>query len=134
MTEIFVDTSYVVAYVSPDDAQHNEAVALARQYNGYLLLTTSAVLLEIGNFLARRRKPEAVKTIQSFFDSQEMRIVNVDEDLLREAFDLYAKYTDKTWGLVDCVSFIVMRREGVTDALTADVDFVQAGFNALLRN
>jgi predicted nucleic acid-binding protein len=40
---------------------------------------------------------------------------------------------DKTWGFTDCISFVVMREEGLTDAVTADVHFVQAGFRALLR-
>ncbi|MFM5956954.1 MAG: PIN domain-containing protein, partial [Dolichospermum sp.] len=40
---------------------------------------------------------------------------------------------DKEWGLVDCISFIVMQDRGITDALTADTHFQQAGFRALLR-
>jgi predicted nucleic acid-binding protein len=38
------------------------------------------------------------------------------------------------WGLVDCISFIVMQNRGITDALTADIHFQQAGFRALLRD
>jgi len=40
---------------------------------------------------------------------------------------------DKTWGLVDCVSFVVMRDAGILDSLTTDKHFEQAGFRALLR-
>ncbi len=49
-------------------------------------------------------------------------------------FILYCDYADKTRGLVDCVSFVVMRETGITDALTNDKHFRQAGFNALMRN
>ncbi|MFM6264927.1 MAG: PIN domain-containing protein, partial [Dolichospermum sp.] len=40
---------------------------------------------------------------------------------------------DKEWGLVDCISFIVMQDRGISDALTTDIHFQQAGFRALLR-
>ena len=40
---------------------------------------------------------------------------------------------DKEWTLTDCISFVVMQREGITDALTADHHFEQAGFVALLK-
>lgn len=48
------------------------------------------------------------------------------------AFDLYAARTDKDGGLTDCVSFVVTQEQGLTDALSADRHFVQAGFRALL--
>jgi predicted nucleic acid-binding protein len=45
---------------------------------------------------------------------------------------MYVQHTDKTWGLVDCISFVVMQERGITEALTAGRHFVQAGFRALL--
>ena len=47
--------------------------------------------------------------------------------------DLYGSRLDQTWSLVDCSSFVLMEERGIQDALAYDVDFVQAGFNALLR-
>jgi predicted nucleic acid-binding protein len=45
---------------------------------------------------------------------------------------LYKSHQDKAWGLVDCISFVVMREAGVNQALTFDQHFVQAGFQALM--
>ena len=45
---------------------------------------------------------------------------------------LYRARSDKDWGLTDCVSFALMKREGIREALTADVHFRQAGLVALL--
>jgi predicted nucleic acid-binding protein len=39
---------------------------------------------------------------------------------------------DKTYSLCDAVSFILMQQRGITDALTTDRHFDQAGFRRLL--
>ena len=46
----------------------------------------------------------------------------------------YSSRLDQSWSLVDCSSFVLMEERGIRDALAYDVDFVQAGFNALLRS
>jgi len=46
---------------------------------------------------------------------------------------LYASRPDKQWSLTDCISFEIMRERGVTEALTGDHHFEQAGFMALLK-
>jgi hypothetical protein len=63
-----------------------------------------------------------------------MKIVSVDTVLLKRGLTLYQERKDKSWGLTDCISFIVMGDQQLTDALTADIHFVQAGFRALLRD
>ena len=60
-------------------------------------------------------------------------IVFITEDLYQQALALFCSRLDKEWGLIDCVSFIVMQERGLTNALTADEHFEQAGFRALLR-
>lgn len=47
-------------------------------------------------------------------------------------FQLYCKRPDKEWGLTDCVSFVVMQEQQITEALTTDAHFQQTGFTALL--
>jgi len=42
--------------------------------------------------------------------------------------------SDKEWGLVDCLSFVIMRERGITEALTPDRHFTRAGFKALFIN
>ena len=62
-----------------------------------------------------------------------MKIVFVDEPLFHAGLELYLARPDKDWSLTDCISFVVMEREGITDALTGDKHFEQAGFVALLK-
>jgi len=98
------------------------------------MLTTDAVLLEVGNALSRNNRKDAVRTIEDALLSPEVEVIHLTPDLFQRAFDLYTARADKTWGLVDCVSFVVMREAGVTQALTADRHFGQAGFQVLLRD
>jgi predicted nucleic acid-binding protein len=60
-------------------------------------------------------------------------IVPASRELLDRALDFYHQHADKKWTLTDCVSFVIMRERGVTDALTGDKHFEQAGFVALLK-
>jgi uncharacterized protein len=128
----FIDTQFVIALVNERDQFHQQAVKVAREYIGQPLLTTDAVLLEIGNALARNFRSEAVAIIERFLTSDNVTIVRLSPQLLDEAFALFKSHADKQWGLVDCVSFVAMKRAQINDALTVDHHFVQAGFNALL--
>jgi len=60
-------------------------------------------------------------------------IVPLLEPLYARGMQLYRARPDKEWGLTDCVSFLVMQDRGLTEALTTDEHFQQAGFRALLR-
>ena len=134
MNKTFIDTSFSIALVSEKDEDHARAVELSLLFDGSPMLTTDSVLLEIGNSLARNFRQEAVETINNFLLSKEIEIIPLNQNLFNRAFALYQTHKDKTWGLVDCVSFVVMRETGITDALTNDKHFRQAGFNALMRN
>ena len=133
MNRVFIDTSFVVALVNEKDQHHNRAAELADLFDGYPLISTDAVLLEVGNSLAGNFKEQASEIIEDFLTSGEVEIVNLDIALFREAFELYRTHKDKSWGMTDCISFIVMRERGIVEALTNDKDFRQAGFNALMR-
>jgi len=130
---VFVDTHYVIALINRRDKHHKLARKLANRYEGRKLLTTEAILLEIGDALARQFKQQAIIIIEQFQGSDDTKIVPLTPELLQKAFELYKAYDDKNWGMTDCVSFVVMREEEVTEALTSDQHFVQAGFTALMN-
>ena len=60
-------------------------------------------------------------------------IVPASRELFDRALELYQQHADKEWTLTDCSSVLVMRERGLTDVLTADRHFEQAGFNTLLK-
>ena len=131
--QIFIDTLFVIALINRRDQYHQQALELAEQFEGKPLLVTDSVLLEIGNALARSYKPEAVAILEQFLAADEVEVAHLTQRLFMQGFALYNSHQDKAWGLVDCISFIVMREAGVQQALTFDQHFVQAGFQALMR-
>jgi predicted nucleic acid-binding protein len=123
----------VVALVNEKDQNHSLALDLADRFTGQRLVTTDAILLEIGNALSRNFKRESVEIIEEFLTSDDVQVIHLHPQLFRQAFDLYKSRSDKMWGLIDCVSFVTMRELGITDALSADKHFEQAGFNVLIK-
>ena len=71
-TQTFIDTLFVIALINPRDQYHDKAVELAGKYENQPLLVTNAVLLEIGNGLARNYKQEAIEIIEYFLTSEEV--------------------------------------------------------------
>jgi predicted nucleic acid-binding protein len=113
-----------------------KAVELAKQIilDNTKVITTRAVLLEIGNSLSRQRyRSTAISLIETLEHDPYCETVPLSEELYAQAFQLYSSRPDKEWGLIDCVSFTVMQDRKISAALTADEHFQQAGFRALLR-
>jgi predicted nucleic acid-binding protein len=133
---VFLDTAYAIALASTTDELHHQALALADELeaSGTRLITTWAVLLELGNALSKvQYRHAAVQLLFSLQSDANVEIVPLAGPLLEEAMKLYSERPDKEWGLTDCVSFVIMEGRGIRDALTADEHFQQAGFRALLR-
>lgn len=133
--ELFLDASFAIALSSPRDQHHEQAARLASQVEqrGVQLVTTRAVVLEIGNALAKRRHREAAAALLDALEHDpSVQVIPLSEELFQRGWALYRQHQDKEWGLTDCISFVVMRDRGLTDALTADEHFRQAGFRALL--
>ena len=66
-------------------------------------------------------------------ENERVTIVPMGQELFDRGIELYGERLDKEWSITDCISFIVMREQGITDALTGDHHFEQAGFKALLK-
>jgi uncharacterized protein len=133
--KVFLDTAYAIALASSRDMFHERALELAAQLhsNQTSLITTRAISLEIGNALARQRyRHAAVRLLLALETDPQVEIIPLTEPLFLRALQLFEKRADKEWGLSDCISFVVMGDEGITDALTTDGHFRQAGYKALL--
>lgn len=132
MNVCFGDTSYFLALLIPGDANHAAAHAWAARSRNPIV-TTEFVVVEVANFLS----PPGTRGLlagflQALHSDVRLTLLAASSDQLSQGCDLYLARRDKSWSLTDCISFEIMRQRNITDALTADRHFEQAGFTILL--
>jgi len=133
MKHLFADTFFFFAYLNAEDDAHEAAARYIGNFNGQLV-TTEWVLTELADGMAgvgdRESLTEFVAALQA---DPSVTIVPSGSELFEEGLALYSSRKDKEWTLTDCISFVVMKREGLAEALTGDHHFKQAGFKPLLK-
>ena len=137
MNEVFVDTSGWASFFLEDERHHEKAHLLITQWKqqNKNIVTTNYVLSELVVLLGSRgqHRSAVLKNIKTIRLVDWVEIIHVDKSLDEKAWQLLAKYLDKSWSLVDAVSFVVMEERGITEALATDHDFEQARFVRLLK-
>lgn len=125
---IFVDTSFFYALASAKDPDHERVREVFegfgnRRLRGFLLTTNHTVFETIR--LARRRRGHraAVEMGQQLYAEKISRIHWASPEEEKAAFDYLVKYHDKNYSPVDCLSFVVMERLNITEALAVNSDF-----------
>jgi uncharacterized protein len=132
MTAIFLDTVGLLALWDMDDQWHNAAegaykdVVSSRQP----VLTTTFVLLECGNAAARRTYREDVCVLRRTLELRNEVMVPTEDDWA-SAWEAYQRGEVGKAGIVDYISFAVMRRLDIRQAFTNDRHFREAGFETL---
>lgn len=133
MNAVFADTYYYLALLSESDAAHEQAEQLSRDLPGRAV-TTAWVLAEVADALAEPRLRHLfIDLYGRLRESPGVTVVPPSSELFEQGVDLYAHRPDKGWSLTDCISFVVMKQFGLTDALTGDHHFEQAGFRILMK-
>lgn len=138
MSKLFVDTSGWASLFHPDDLFHEQAETLYEgiRKNGIRLITTNYVIAETVALLTspfRTPRQAVIGLVNSIKTSALVDLIHINENLDKRAWDLLSNRIDKDWSLVDCSSFVVMQNERITESLTTDHHFEQAGFVRLLK-
>ncbi len=133
MKVVFADAFYFVARLNRHDQHHERVLNFSRDFRAHLL-TSDWVLMEVADALAQSECRARVRDfILHLRATAACEIVPASRELQDRALDFYHQHADKQWTLTDCVSFVIMRERQLTDALTGDKRFEQAGFTALLK-
>ena len=129
---LFIDTSALYALLDGEEPRHAEVVAAWQTVtdNGRMLFTSNYVLVETFALVQRRLGLEAVRDLADVLVPL-LQPVWVNEDLHAAAVASLFTASQRRLSLVDCASFELMRRLGLTDVLALDTDFARQGFNLL---
>lgn len=132
MTPVFLDTVGLLAVWDVND-QWNAVADAAYQdviNQGRQVLTTSLIFWECGNAAARRPFRQRVNVLRQKLQKAGLLIEPTSQEI-DAAWAAYDQGAAGQAGIVDHVSFAVMRRLGLTNAFTNDRHFLAAGFNVL---
>ena len=133
MSRLFADTHFYIALLNRDDPAHAKAIAWVTGGKVDALVTTSWIVTETANAMSKsHRRADCGAFLAALFRGGRTKLVPLSEELQHRGLKLYTERPDKEWSLTDCISFVVMADEGLTEALTEDRHFEQAGYTALL--
>jgi predicted nucleic acid-binding protein len=132
MSLVFMDSVGLLALWSKSDQWHDPAEEAFAEItrNRDTLLTTTAVLLECGNAAARRGFRDEATRLRKSFEASGTLIWPTEDDW-HQAWDAYQRGEADAAGIVDHISFTVMRRLGIARAFTNDRHFRAAGFETM---
>jgi uncharacterized protein len=134
---VFADTSFFFALAAKRDHAHTQATAeYARLVKaGRRLVTTDYVIDETLTLVKLRTEARvALALLERIEQSESVVIEAIDATRFNTAKALFRRHADHDYSFTDCTSFAVMREQKLTDALTTDAHFAEAGFKALLRS
>ncbi|MGI0480248.1 type II toxin-antitoxin system VapC family toxin [Geminocystis sp. CENA526] len=136
MKKVFVDTAAWLALINNKDYFHDLVVEIRKKLKvqGYYFVTTDFVFLEVADALnSPKFRQQTINFINRLRNLPDLFIIPVSSEIFFEGWNFYCQRLDKDWGLTDCISFVVMQREGITEAFTTDKHFEQAGFIRLIK-
>lgn len=133
MTSVFAESYYYLALLNPRDEAH----LVVRAYTALLtrpIVTTAWIMAEVADALASPTHRRLFGTlVDELQHDPDVELLPASQTSFDRGCDLYRSRLDKNWSLTDSISFATMQSLGISDALTADRHFEQAGFVALLK-
>src|SRR6185437_10344264 len=129
---MFIDTSGLMCLFDARDYRHSSAVEYFDSTTARV--THNYVLAEFVALAISRRAPlvTALRFVEAIASGSDVETTWISRELHERAMNLLFERPDKAWSLCDAVSFVVMSDRRITDSLTTDHHFDQAGFVRLL--
>ena len=131
--KVLLDTSGLLAYLDPKKPLNPKAVS--EYLTATNRLTHNLVATELVTLAHSQKfdRSETLEFVSELSRTDEVHFVWIDQYTHDEGLALLKARPDKAYSLCDAVSFILMRRYNLNDALTTDKHFEQEGFTRLLK-
>ncbi len=133
MKRVFGDAFFFLALLGERDAAHRQSRRICSEQPLHIV-TTQWVLAEVADGMARSDyRQQFISFARHLADAPHLEIIPASAESFARGLARYCQRPDKQWSLTDCISYVVMEDEGLTEALTGDHHFEQAGFKILLK-
>ncbi len=133
---IFIDTTYLIARMDEGDQWHAASTRARAVLENRRIVTTDGVLIEFMAGVARhgpQARSAAARVAEELKRSPNVEVVEQTTALMAAGIDAYRnEFLYTRLSLQDCIAILVMRERGITEALTADQEFLRAGITPLM--
>jgi len=125
-----MDTVFIQALLDKNDQHHSWALRhIETVQNASRVWITEAIFLEVASALSAINRQGAARFIRQCYATANITVVPVHDSLFIRSLTLYENRPDKSWSLVDCISFTVMEDHNIRLAISTDHHYEQAGFD-----
>lgn len=130
MKAIFVDTGAFLAKEIAADQYHIPALEFWRDIHekGLKIYSSEHVLDETATLLARRTSYAWSADWGRDVLGAGIHLLPAGEGEFAQAFVLMKKFADQAVSFTDCISFVLMKKQGLRDVFGFDRHFVSAGY------
>lgn len=133
----FIDSACFIALLNKSDSLHEKTQSILSQKisKKSSFITSVPVLFETADAFSSPATRNSIPTFFSYLkESSNTRIIPMNHDLWNKSVEIFTKHSDKKWSFTDCSSMAIMIDEEISEIITPDHHFKQAGFIALLND
>lgn len=130
--DVYVDSSAFLAVLDADDKNHEQAKKVWKELltSEVSLICSSYVLVETYALVQNRLGMEATRVFHEDIYHL-LQIEWVEKSLHMYGINSVLIANRRSLSLVDCVSFVIMRKMGIKKVFTFDTHFVEQGFECI---
>ena len=128
--ELFLDTSFLVAFYNKGDKNHSKARRLISDADKSTVFVISDYVFDeiLTVLLVRGGKSMSVEAGRKILEDEMVDILQIDEDIFEKAWLVYQSFLDKEWSFTDCTSYVLMKNLSIVTGASFDDHFNQFGF------